>query len=156
MSTTQSAVFKKANQLMREGYDRKQAFAIAYAEKGEPKRKAPAKKAPARKRTWKNPASVNIDVDVSSHNARGRKSGTAVKSNPKRKTATRKNPVAPKVYSRPRKAAVKKRIYTVEMSKTGEAPWSIEGIFPTAASAKEYAHALDAKHSHMHYIRVTV
>lgn len=44
---SQSAIFKKANELMREGYERKQAFAIAYSEKGEPRR---AKKNPAPKR----------------------------------------------------------------------------------------------------------
>lgn len=44
---TQSQIFKKANELIREGYDRKQAFAIAYSEMGEPKR---AKRNPAPKR----------------------------------------------------------------------------------------------------------
>jgi hypothetical protein len=44
---TQSAIFKRANELIREGYDRKQAFAVAYSENGEPKR---ARKNPAPKR----------------------------------------------------------------------------------------------------------
>lgn len=45
---TQSQIFKKANELIREGYPRKQAFAIAYSEMGEPKR-AKHKPAPKRK-----------------------------------------------------------------------------------------------------------
>ena len=39
-----SALFKIANQLMREGYSRKQAFAAAYSEMGEPRK---AKRKPA-------------------------------------------------------------------------------------------------------------
>lgn len=61
--SSQSAIFKKANELMREGYERKQAFAIAYSEKGEPK-------------TRRNPSSVHFDIDVNSHNAKGTKAGT--------------------------------------------------------------------------------
>ncbi len=40
--TTQSAIFKKANQLMREGMGRPQAFKVAYSELGEPVRKTAA------------------------------------------------------------------------------------------------------------------
>lgn len=63
---SQSAIFKKANELMREGYGRKQAFAIAYSEMGEPKR------------ARKNPDSVHFDIDVNSHNAKGAKARTRV------------------------------------------------------------------------------
>lgn len=69
--SAQSAIFKKANELMREGYERKQAFAVAYSEKGEPKR------------ARKNPDSVHFDIDVNSHNAKGAKARTRV--NPARR-----------------------------------------------------------------------
>ncbi|MHB8071865.1 MAG: hypothetical protein ACYDHF_07975 [Candidatus Cryosericum sp.] len=52
---TNSAIFKKANQLMREGYPRAQAFKVAYSELGEPVRKTARKV--VRKVVRKNPAS---------------------------------------------------------------------------------------------------
>ena len=111
----QAAIFKKANELIREGYARAQAFAIAYHEKGETKKQAP-----------------------------------------KKGQAPKKNPVASRIRSRPKTGKPTKRIYTVEMASALEGPYKTEGIFPTAASAKEYAHALDAKHNRTKYIRVTV
>ncbi len=71
------------------------------------------------------------------------------------KVAVKKNPVQTKLQSRPKPAGrLNKRIFTVEM-KYGE-EWQTEGIFPTEKSAREYARALDAKHGHAKYIRVTV
>ncbi|MDE2021019.1 MAG: hypothetical protein KGJ13_11835, partial [Patescibacteria group bacterium] len=61
------------------------------------------------------------------------------------------------LVSRPKPAGrLDKKIFTVEMSTHARGPWKVEGIFPTEAHAREYAKALDHKHNHERYIRVTV
>lgn len=67
----------------------------------------------------------------------------------------KKNPVQKKLQSRPKPSGrLKRKVFTVE-AKHGDT-WVTEGIFPSESSAREYAHALDAKYGNKMYIRVTV
>ncbi len=136
--TTQSAIFKKANQLMREGMGRPQAFKVAYSELGEP----------VRKTARKNPRKKTV--------ARARPT-TTIKlfSNPKRKTQPKKKPVPIVKGHRPRSTYTD---YIVSESANGKTGWKAVATFLHEKNAVEYAHALEHKNAiekRSRYIQIT-
>jgi hypothetical protein len=80
----------------------------------------------APKGVFPNPKSVHVDIDVNSHNAKGRRSRTRV------------NPRKPK--------------YHVDIVAGGA--WRRQATFSVKPMAIEYAKALDRKHGHTKTIRV--
>jgi hypothetical protein len=124
---------------------------------------------------------VNIDIDVGSHNAKDadyewltnpakflgtskpRRRSQVTKRPPSKRLVSRRmsntkrgyfpNPVDGKLYSRPSKSG-RMKTYCVELKKSHG--WTTEGIFPTKEKAFEYARALDRKHSNKMFIRVVL
>jgi hypothetical protein len=155
--TTQSAIFKKANQLMREGMGRSQAFKVAYSELGEPVRKT-ARKAARKttvKRVVKNP--VKRAAPKRKVTVRRAKPTTTIKlfSNPKRKTQPKKKPVPIVKGHRPRSTYTD---YIVSESANGKTGWKVVATFLHEKNAVEYAHALEHKNAiekRSRYIQIT-
>lgn len=163
---TQSQIFKRANVLIKQGHDRKQAFAIAYDEMGKPTRKStkktvkknPAKPARAVKKTAaskRNTRGKNTLIERVSQLTKKKPSARLVARRKKNLKAPRgvfPNPMAAASVMRRPKAAANFREYVVEKA-TENSPWSQVAHFQKLADAKEYANALSVKYPSA-YIRV--
>lgn len=144
-----SAIFKRANVLMKQGHDRKQAFAIAYDEAGKTVKKA-VKKNPAKRTVKRKTRAVT-------QKARDYYFEHVVQESAKfAKTKTRKNPVSEKTTKREKRGLFEQPEFPfrVESSTDGN-KWRAEGSFRTEMIAREYARALDRKSGGRVWVRVT-
>lgn len=157
MNPGKSAIFKKANQLMKEGYERKQAFAAAYSELGEPKRKTvrkQAKKNPSTKR--KTRATTMKAAESYVHRVSQVTKKKPSKRLVKRRTVNLRVPVG--VFPNPVKKKIEHKyivqISTANPSYARAVKWKSIGSFLTPALAKEYAKAYDRAHYGKYFIQV--
>lgn len=156
----QSAIFKRANVLIKKGHDRKQAFAIAYEEAGKSVKKNPAPKRKTAARTQKAAVGyVNRPSQITkksptkrlkTRRAKNLRSPKGVFPNP-----ARKNPVIPgiKKISHPLIKPKNDDAVYVRESSNGK-DWLTVAVFSKKNAAIEYAHALDQKHAGRKFIEV--